>query len=103
MRGQLFLHNVSNSVLWLLRFPADDEVHSRESAAALGVSDASRIIFSDLKPNRKRITRVQSADVPVFGSGSKPRPLKIPTIMKIVKLIKLQLLQKLKLNHVFDN
>jgi len=56
------LHNVPNSVLWLLRFPADGEVNLRESAAKLDI-DMSRIIFSDFEPKFKHITRIQLADV----------------------------------------
>lgn len=56
------LHNVPNSVLWLLRFPADGEVNLRESAAALGI-DKSRIIFSALEPKLCHISRIQLADI----------------------------------------
>jgi len=56
------LHNVPNSVLWLLHFSAAAEENLRNVAASLNI-DNSRIIFGNLEPKETHIRRIQLADI----------------------------------------
>ncbi|XP_036359851.1 UDP-N-acetylglucosamine--peptide N-acetylglucosaminyltransferase 110 kDa subunit isoform X2 [Octopus sinensis] len=56
------LKSVSNSVLWLLRFPAVGEPNIIQAATSRGLS-AGRIIFSHVAPKEEHVRRGQLADV----------------------------------------
>ncbi|GCC27829.1 hypothetical protein chiPu_0006255 [Chiloscyllium punctatum] len=56
------LKRVSNSVLWLLRFPAVGEPNIQQYAQSMGLS-ANRIIFSPVAPKEEHVRRGQMADV----------------------------------------
>ncbi len=56
------LKRVSNSVLWLLRFPADAEAHLRREARELGVRD-DQLVFSDVATREEHIKRGYLADL----------------------------------------
>ncbi|CAE1308336.1 OGT [Acanthosepion pharaonis] len=56
------LKNVSNSVLWLLRFPAVGEPNIIQAATNRGLI-AGRIIFSHVAPKEEHVRRGQLADI----------------------------------------
>lgn len=56
------LKRVSNSVLWLLRFPAVGEPNIQQYAQNMGLP-GSRIIFSPVAPKEEHVRRGQLADV----------------------------------------
>lgn len=53
---------MSNSVLWLLRFPAVGEPNIVQYAQTMGLP-SSRIIFSPVAPKEEHVRRGQLADV----------------------------------------
>ncbi|CAH0473103.1 unnamed protein product [Peronospora belbahrii] len=57
------LKRVSNSVLWLLRFPPIAEANIRAEARARGVEDAIRLIFTDVAPKDEHLKRGYLADL----------------------------------------
>ena len=56
------LKKVSNSVLWLLRFPASGEANVLAMAVKMGLSQ-SRIIFSPVAPKEEHVRRGRIADL----------------------------------------
>jgi len=56
------LSAVSNSLLWLLRFPSEAEAHLKAAAVRAGV-DPARLLFTDKFPSDKHLTLKQAASV----------------------------------------
>lgn len=56
------LHNVPNSVLWLLRSTCNGEQNLKKYAATLNI-DVSRIIFSNVEKEENHLLRIQLADI----------------------------------------
>ncbi|KAK6000299.1 hypothetical protein QM012_003931 [Aureobasidium pullulans] len=58
------LSQVSNSILWLLRFPDVGEIHLKRTAEAwAGPAVAARIIFTDVAPKHLHISRARVCDL----------------------------------------
>nr|VZI45789.1 unnamed protein product [Spirometra erinaceieuropaei] len=58
------LKNVTNSVLWILRFPAAGEANILAAASEFGLQNPHRrIIFSNVAPKEEHVRRGQVADV----------------------------------------
>lgn len=56
------LHNVPNSVLWLLQFPSSGEQNLKKYAETLNL-DPSRIIFSSVENKEEHMLRIPLADI----------------------------------------
>lgn len=58
------LQHISNSILWLLRFPAAGEEHiTRTAELWAGPEVASRVVFTEVAPKDEHLRRTRVADL----------------------------------------